>query len=185
MEKIQVNGNTILIRPTKSTFHRTADNMKKEIFRNFSKIGITPEFIQMNLPRNQLKIGEPAQINWTVNGHDYFYECRTQERYIDNLGVISKLVAQESYSIRNGLKKFGQVMNQFSLGFDGKDAEVFNPWEIIGITPGTNDIDYLTYKYKQKAKEVHPDTSDKDKDLFQNLQQAYQILKKEMEQKNG
>ena len=153
--------------------------MSGEIYNSLAKIGITEDFIDLPMPRNPLKRGELAQISWQVNGEDFYYKCDKQERFLDNLGVISKVIAQESYAIRNGLKSFGQVMNQFKIGYDGHAPKTKTPREIIGIEESCKDLGYISYVYKKKAKALHSDTGGSDKDMAE-LNEAFNSLKREL-----
>ncbi len=179
MATIEVNGKKVYIKPTKSTFSKTYGSMQREIFENLEKIGITKEYIDLPIPRNVLKLDEPAMINWKVNGKEYFYQSSKQERFIDNLGVLAKVIAYESYAIRNGMKQFGQVMSQFQLGYSPDGEKIRSPREVLGVADDMKDFEYITFRYKQKCKETHPDTGGNVEE-FKKVQEAYEELKKEV-----
>lgn len=184
--QISVNGKMVIIKPTVSRFMKTASILSQGIFRDLEKIGIEKSYVDLPIPRNSLSREEPtAQISWRANKEEFYYSCNTQERFVDNLGVIARVIHQETYAIRNGLKSFGMVMNQFRLGFDEKNQKekVISPREILGIPDYINDIDYITFKYKDKAKELHPDMQTGDATKFKALNEAYEQLKKELEKK--
>lgn len=180
VDEVMVNGKKIYIKPSKSRFQKTAFQMSQEIYYDLHKIGITQDFISLQLCKNPLRQGEPAQISWTVNGKEFTFMCNKQDRYLDNLGVISKVIAQESYAIRNGLKSFAQVMNQFSIGYDENKPKLKTPREILGVASDCKDFDYIEYKFKQKAKELHPDVTNDDGKQFKELNEAFTELKKEL-----
>ena len=115
-----------------------------------------------------------------VNEKELYFQCNTQERYVDNLGVLGKVIEQESYAIRNGMKEFGQVMNQFSLGYEADGPKTLTPREILGIIPSMKDIGYIEYVYKKLAKEHHPDVNG-DPEKFKEINEAFNQLKKEIE----
>ena len=179
---VMINGKKVTIKPTKSRFTKTAFQMSQEIYSALQKIGITKEFVDLTLCRNPLKSGEPAQISWRVNDKDFYFQCNKQDRYVDNLGVITKVIEQESYAIRNGLKTFTQVMNQFVIGFEEGGEKILSPREIIGVDSKCNDLEYIKFKFKQKAKELHPDNGG-NVNLFQKLNLSMEILEKELEEK--
>lgn len=186
--QISVNGSMVIIKSTISRFTKTAFVMSQEILKDLKKIGIDSSYVDLPIPRNSLSREEStAQISWRANKEEFYYSCNTQERFVDNLGVIAKVIHQETYAIRNGLKSFGMVMNQFRLGFDGKNPKekVISPREILGIPDYINDIDYITFKYKDKAKELHPDMMTGDATKFKALNEAYEQLKKELEKSHG
>jgi len=184
MTKIKVNGREIIITPTKSTFRSSASEMSKKIYRCFEKIGITAEYIELNTPRNPLKKNEVAEICWYVNEEDFYYSCDKQERYIDNLGVIAKIIDQDTYAIRNGMKSFAQVMNQFKLGYDETGIKDKTPREVLGVPDYMDDLNYIKFMYKKRAKEVHPDQGGAPGDM-EELTKAYQQIQDELEGKNG
>ena len=183
MTAIEVNGKVIHIRPTKSLFKKTAYQLAQETLDSFKKIGITRDYIVLELPRNPLKRDTPAEISWVVNGKDHYYSCNTQETYRDNLGVISRVIYQDCYAIRNGMKSFGQVMSQFRLDYDPDSQRTKTPREILGIPEHINDKDYIKFKYKQKAKELHPDQGG-DTEKFKELKEAYENILKELKKED-
>ena len=183
MDEVIVNGRKINIKPTRSRFTKTAYQMQQEIYNDLAKIGITKEYIDLPLSRNPLKRDEPAQISWTANKKDFYFQCNKQERYVDNLGVIAKVIEQESYAIRNGLKTFTQVMNQFRLDYKEGQENTQTPREIIGVPADCKDLEYIQFKYKQKAKTIHPDIGG-DQEAFKKLHEAYTELEKELEKKD-
>ena len=70
-------------------------------------------------------------------------------------------------------------MNQFRIDYDPNAPRIKTPREILGIPENMNDIDYITFKYKQKAKELHPDKGG-DSEEFKELNEAFIALKKEL-----
>jgi hypothetical protein len=180
MKQVLVNGNMVKIKPTPSTFKQSAYKMSTQIYKDLARIGITKEYIDLPICKNELRRDEPARISWRVNGKDFYFESREQQRFVDNLGVIMKVIEQESYAIRNGLKDFFQVMNQFALDYNENVPKVRTFREIVGVQSDCKDLDYIHFKYKQKAKELHPDSANGDTAKFQELNNALQELEKEL-----
>ena len=120
-----------------------------------------------------------AEVTWTVNGKDHKYRCDSQPRSVDNLASIAQIIEADSKAIRRGLKTFGQVMNQFRIGYDPDAPHTKTPREILGVPDSMNDLEYITFKYKQEAKELHPDQGG-DPEKMQELNEAYARLKKEL-----
>lgn len=176
IKKYEVNGRNIVIKPTHSKFSRTANEIKNEILHDLSRIGITSDYIDIELPRNPLKRETPAEISWYVNEENFYYKCETQENYRDNLGVISKLVNMEVYSIKNGLKSFTQVMNQFRIGYNPDTPITKSPQEILEIPQGVNDLEYIKFKYKELSKKYHPDNPEGSAEKFKEINEAYKQL---------
>ena len=124
-----------------------------------------------------------AKVTWMINGKEHSYKCNTQPRAVDNVAAISQIIEPDSKAIRRGLKTFGQVMNQFRLDYDPNAPRTKTPREILGIPEHINDPDYIKYKYKQKAKKVHPDQGG-DAKQFRELKEAYDNIQKELEKED-
>lgn len=179
MTTVEVNGETISIKPSVSRFQKSAYQISQLIYHYFAQIGITKDYIKLELPRNPLKFDAHAEIAWSVNGEDFYYQCSTQETYRDNLGVISQVIKTESYAIRNGLKSFAQVMNQFKLGYDEEGEKIRTPREILQIPDGVTDVNYVKFKFRELSKQFHPDTGG-DPKKFSELQKAKDELLREL-----
>jgi len=181
MGMIEVNGKRISINTGVSIFKRSAFQIAEQIYHDFNRVGITKEFISLHLPRNPLKNGLLAELSWEVNGKKHYYKCDTQDRYVDNLGCISQVIRQDCYAIIKGMKSFGQVMNQFKLGYDEDGPKIKSPREILGIPENMKDMDYISFKYKQLSKTHHPDVGG-DAINFKEINDAFIILKQESKQ---
>lgn len=178
----EVNGKTIKVRVGKSRFSRTEYQLTESILSTLQKIGISSDYIDIPMPRDSYtkQKKKEAEIRWYVNGEEHYYRADKQDNYRDNLGVISKVIEMDVYAIRNGMKTFGQVMNQFKIGYDPSGKKIRSPREILGIGPSVHDKEYITYLYKQKAKQLHPDTENGDAEKFKELKEAFDQLTKEM-----
>ena len=170
----------IYIKPGKSHFNkRTAYQSSQIILEAFERVGLTHEYIKLTLPRYPDVKGLAAEVSWTINGEEFSYRCNSQKRYLDNLGVIANVIEMDTYAIRTGLKSFAQVMAQYKIGYDPNGIKIRTAREIVGVDAGNKDFDYITYKWKQKAKELHPDVEGSTQKM-QELNGAYEELKKEL-----
>jgi hypothetical protein len=159
----EVNGKTVTIKSTASRFKKTAYQIKREILNDLEKIGITSDYVDLELHKNPMIKSTPAEISWYVNGDNYHYKCDTQDIYRNNLGVIGKLIEMETYAIRNGLKSFAQVMKQFQLGYDDSSNSpnrIKSPKEILGVPEAQNDPEFIKFKYRKLCKKYHPDSGE-------------------------
>ena len=95
---------------------------------------------------------------------------------MDNLAAIEQLVHQEVLFIQRGIKTFGQVMNQFALPGPDEVKDSFDPRKVLGIPDNVVDPDYIKFKYREAAKENHPDRGG-DSEEFKKIQKAWEMLK--------
>lgn len=178
--EVEVNGLKLKIKRNLIDSTSSIPSLRDYIYKWLGRIGITKDYISIEhgpYPRDCW-----AEVKWQVNGDDYSYKCSSQKDNKNCLAAIEQLVHQEVIFIERGIKTFGQVMSQFRIGYEGKDKFI-DPWQVLGVDKKIKDIDYITYKYKTKAKELHPDTGSGDAEKFKELQEAYTVIKKELESK--
>lgn len=179
MPTIEVNGKRVEIKINKTNAGKNINAYKRDIMRWLDRIGITEEYI--SIEHSHYGYEDPfAEIRWVVNNKEYYYKCSTQETATGCVAAIEQLVHYEVIFIERGIKTFGQVMNQFRIGYDPDSPRQKTPREILGIPEHINDREYIKFKYKQKAKELHPDKGG-DADKFKGLKQAYDAILKELE----
>jgi hypothetical protein len=178
IEIIEVNGEKVEININKTKASKNINVYKKDIFRWLERIGIKSDFIHIEHSHYGYE-DSFAEIRWMVNSKEYHYRCDSQETATSCVAAIEQLVHYEVIFIERGIKTFGQVMNQFRLGFDPDAPHTKTPREIIGVEEQSKDLGYIDFKYKQKAKELHPDQGG-DTEQFKELNQAYEQLKKEL-----
>ena len=181
MPKIEVNGKTVYYKVSPYNARLSFANYKRKLLESFAKIGIEPPFLDVVFGGGMgyTSTNGWAKVSWIVNETEHEYKCDSQPRSVDNLAAIAQMIEADSKAIRRGLKTFGQVMNQFKLGYDSDSPKIKSPKEIIGVPESTKDFEYISFKYKQRAKELHPDAGG-DTEKFKQLNEAYQTLKKDL-----
>ena len=178
MATIEVNGRHVEIKINKTSAGKNIGAYKRDILRWLERIGISKEHV--SIEHSHYGYEDPfAEIRWVVNNKEYYYKCNTQDNATGCVAAIEQLVHYEVIFIERGIKTFGQVMNQFRIGFDPEAPHTRTPREIIGIPDSNNDLAYIKFKYKQKAKELHPDQGG-DPEQMQELNEAFEQIKKEL-----
>lgn len=177
-EVIQVNGKTVRISVPRCHSRKTPASFYRLIYDSFSKIGIEEKYIAIEEPKKHgygMTMDNSVRITWYVNGSKHHYVSKSQPSVVDNLSVVSKVIEMDCYAIRNGLKSFGMVMNQYLL----EQHSIRTPRQVLGIDDTMSDKDYIKFKYTQLIKQHHPDAGG-DAERFKEVQAAYEALKKEL-----
>lgn len=173
---IEVNGKKVEIKINKTHACSNIGKVRSNIYRWFSRIGITEEYISFDWSRYNHE--EPwAEIRWKVNEDEFYYKCDTQDSGQKCLAALQQLVHQEVIFIERGIKTFGQVMNQFRIGFGGVIPK--SSRKIIGVDEKMKDLEFIKFKYKQKVKDLHPDRGGDEKKM-QELNNAMKQLEGEL-----
>lgn len=181
MPRFEVNGRTVHYRVSPYHAKNSFSYYKRKLLDAFAKIGIEPPYLDVVFGGGMGYTSTDgwAEVTWIINDKDHKYRCDSQPRAVDNLAAIAQIIEADCKAIRRGLKTFGQVMNQFRIGYESDAPRTKTPREIIGIPEHINDLEYVKFKYKQQAKTLHPDQGG-DADKFKELKAAYETLLKEL-----
>ncbi|NOR84974.1 hypothetical protein GQ473_02560 [archaeon] len=180
-QNIEVNGNKIFLKISPYSARLSIATYKRKAIDALAKIGIEQRYIDIQFGGGSgFRENSWAEMSWIVNGQEHKYRCDSQTKDVDNVAAIAQVIAQDSKAVRRGLKSFGQVMNQFRLDAPGTTPHQKTAREIIGVESYVNDMAYITFQYKQRAKELHPDSQNGDKEAMQKLNEALAELHKEL-----
>ena len=181
MQQVEVNGKIVRFRTSPYNARNSLATYKRKILDALNKIGIENQYIDIQFGGGTGYRNDAwAEVIWYVNGIEHQYKCDSQTRDVDNVAAIAQMIEQDSKAIRRGMKTFGQVMNQFRLEYIPMGERTLSPREILGVEADCKDWDYIIFKYKRKAKELHPDNKESgDADKFKQLQEAMEELKSE------
>ena len=130
----------------------------------------------------QTHIDDPGvAVYFLKDGREQSIPCDKWKTPSDNMWAICKTI-----EALRGIERWGakEMVDAAFRGFTAlpapEDVKSRTPREILGIAPDMMDIEYITFKYKQKAKELHPDTGGSNA-AFKELGEAYDTLKRELE----
>lgn len=108
--------------------------------------------------------------------------CDKWDRVEHNIYAIAKTVEALRGIDRWGAKSMVDAAFKGFTALPSPDQVISRtPREIIGVTPDMNDLDYITFKYKQRAKDLHPDNNPGDGKAMQELNTAFDDLKRELD----
>lgn len=178
MAKIKVKGYEFELKTITSGYDRRAVQYANNIIDNLKKIGLTSD--DVGVPVNILGSKNlPGFAEWYYDGHHLQYRYSGCKRFIDNLFVISKVIELEINEVLNGTKSIHDFIYDFTEEKDVKETRN-NARELLGLDDKENDLEIINKKYKDLAKEYHPDMPNGNLEKFQALNKAHKILKKEL-----
>ena len=176
---VRIKGHEIIPVVAVSSFDRRGLQYKNKIFTNLRKLGISEDDIEVPLERISIKKAKASVTIWLANQRLYYSYSRSN-RFVDNLYIVQKLMELEVEEILNGNKTEQEFCQTFS-----EDKEVvvqrIEARELIGVSKDCVDMQEIGQKYKVLAKKCHPDMAGGDHDLFQRLNKAHKLLKRELE----
>ena len=175
---ITVKGHEINAAPTRSAFNRKALQFNNNIIKLLKSIGVDDRDIDIPFENMAIKKAK-ASVKWYISDHRMYFSHNLQNRYVDNLYILFKVLEIETKQILSGEKTIDEFIKTFK-----EDSDVENKRkearEYFDLDPEENDIDLINKKYKTMARKLHPDMSTGDTEKFKHLNNAHKILKREL-----
>jgi hypothetical protein len=179
MVKIKVRGEEFEIAMAKDSFGRRALQCKNKILISLRKIGVKEDQVDIPIEAVSLKKA-PASVSWFFEGKHLFFSFQGAGRFVDNIYTVFIVIDSKIDDLINEKMPFEDFMTYFTEDVDIKDARK-EARETLGLHEDTTDINVINKKYKELAKEHHPDTENGDIEKFKAINKAHKVLKRELE----
>ena len=122
----------------------------------------------------------PASVTWYMEGYRLYYSYNGCTKFVENLYVVSKVIEMEVNALLNEEKTAEEFIRDFTEDRD-IEAKRKEARELLGVSHDTKDMDLINKKYKQLAKEHHPDMPGGNHEKFKAINNAHKTLKRELE----
>jgi hypothetical protein len=176
---LKIKGHAIVPIVITDSFSRKAVQMKNKIILALKQLGVNEDDIDVPLETNAMKKAR-ANASWYFDGHHLYYSYRSRSKYVENLYIVYMVINHEIDALLSNQKTMEEFITEFAENHTVED-ERKEARELLGVDPDTLDIDLITKKYKQLAKEHHPDMPTGSTDKFKEINKAHKILKRELE----
>ncbi len=107
------------------------------------------------------------------------YSYNLQKKFVDNLYIVYKVIEIETKMVLSKEKTVEDFIAEFR-----EDSDIANKRnearEFLGFGHDVDDIEAINKKYKELARELHPDMPTRDTEKFKRLNNAHKILKREL-----
>ena len=175
---VTIKGHEIETVIIKNAHNRRAIQLKNNIFKLLTSIGINENDIDVPVENIAIKKAK-ASATWYYSGHRMYYSHCMQSKFVDNLHVLFKVIEMESSQVLSEKKTFDDFISEFREDSDVDDKRK-EAREFFGVAHDLNDLEIISKKYKDMAKELHPDMPSGDTEKFKQLNIAHKILKREL-----
>lgn len=177
MATISVKGHEFNSFQQKGYSIRKAVQFKNNIISTLKKLGVREDDIDVPLEVVMIKKA-PASVSWYQDGH-YLYFSYKNSTFIENLHVVLKVIELETQALLDHKKTKEDFIREFTEDLDivakRKEAR-----KLLGVNENYLDMEEINKKYKELAKECHPDKGG-DVEKFQAINRAHKMLKRELE----
>ena len=179
MNKLKIKGHEFNVVIAKDSFYRRAEQYKNKIIDILRKIGLTEDDVDVQVEPAAMKKA-PASATWYFEGYHLHYSYQAADKFVDNLYVVLKVIELEVNSLLNEERTVKEFIGEFSEDKDiKKQREAAR--ETLGVSSDTIDLEIIDKKYKDLAKQHHPDMLGGNIEKFKAINRAHKILKRELE----
>lgn len=175
---VKIKGHEITPISNNAAFNRKALQFKNNIIAMLKRIGVNEYDIEVPLESVAIKKAM-ASATWYMDGHHMYFSHNLQKKFVDNLYIVFKIIEIEAKLILSKEKTIEEFIQEFKEDSDIADKRK-EAREFLGFTHDVEDMDAINKKYKDMARELHPDMPTGDTEKFKRLNNAHKILKREL-----
>ena len=178
MSEVSFKGHKIKPEIIKSNYHRKALLFKNKIISVLGETGVGVDDIELDFNGMEVKKAK-ASVTWYFDVNMLYYQNNSQEKYVENLYVVFKVIEGEVELLKSRKKSLMDFIEEFRED-DGLEEKRREAREFFGLDYTTNDFELVDKKYKELAKSLHPDMPNGDVEKFKQLNHHHKILKREL-----
>lgn len=175
---VKIKGNEIEPPRINSSFERKAVQIQNHIIDTLKQIGIERDNVTMPIEKVPQKRA-PAYVEWYFNGRNLKYSYSLMPRFVENLYIIDKVLRIEVEKLVSDEINADQFCREF-FEDDDIDKQRVEARKILGVDENEKDFELISKKYKDLARQHHPDMPEGDHEIFQKVNAAHKLIKKEL-----
>ena len=175
---LKIKGNEIAEPNIKDHFDRRAVQIQNHIIATLKRLKMNKDHIDIPMERNT-RLKATASVSWYFEERNLKYSYSLMPKFIENLYVIEKVLDLEVSKLLNGEISLDQFQREFSED-DDLETQLIEARKTLGVAEDETDFELISKKYRELAKKYHPDMPDGDHYLFQKINAAHKLIKKEL-----
>lgn len=179
MVNVKIKGYEFNAISVKDSCNRRALQFKNNIITTLKRVGLTEDDVDIKLEALAMKKA-PASATWYMLGKRLHYSCKTRDKYVDNLYIVSKIIEFEVDALLSEEKDVQDFLNDFSEDKDVEDKRK-EARDTLGLSHDEINLETIDKAYKNLAREHHPDKDGGDVDMFKKINHAHKVLKRELQ----
>jgi len=179
MVKLKIKGHEVEVLAMRTSSNRRALQFKNKIIETLKLVGIKKDEVEIPLESVARKKAK-SSVTWYSKNNRMYYSNNSQQTFIENLYLCMSLIEIEVKKVLSGEKTIREFENEFEEDHSVEDRRK-EAREFLGVDHDTHDLEIIDKKYKELAKELHPDKPTGSTDEFKKLNRAHKILKRELQ----
>ena len=178
MQPIIVRDHVITPLSKRALTQRKIVQITRQIVSLLARVGVFEDDVDVQSERIAIKRC-PAEVSfWLDHQHCHFsyHACTT---FVENLWVVYKVLEAEVVRVESGDLTRDEFAYSFAEKTNVSDLRA-EAREVIGVSEDCFDMSEVQKKYKLLAKKHHPDMPGGDHEVFQEINRAHKVLRKEL-----
>jgi len=175
---LKIKGNEIEEPNIRDSFDRRAIKIQNNIMATLRQLEIHRDDVGMKMERNT-RLKAPASVSWYFEGRNLKYSYSLMPKFIENLHVIDKVLEAEVDKLFAEEITLDQFQREFSED-DNLGEQLIEARKTLGVDETEVDFEVISKSYKALAKKHHPDMENGDHLIFQKINAAHKLIKKEL-----
>jgi len=175
---IKIKGNEIELPSIGNSFDRRALHLQNSIINTLKQLGIERHSITIPMEKVAQK-KFPASASWYFEGRNLRYSYSLMSKFVENLYIIDKVLKIEVGKLLSKEITIDQFSHEFSEDEDLPE-QLLEARQTLGVDSKEKDFELISKKYKDLARKYHPDMPEGDHIVFQKINAAHKLIKKEL-----
>jgi hypothetical protein len=175
---IKIKGSEIEEPRIVDSFDRRALQIKNSIMETLKLIGADRYNVKI-LPEKDSAKRAGASVSWYFDGRGLKYSYSRMTKVVENLYIIDKVLKIEVKKLLSKEINPDEFSREFSED-DDLSEQLTDARKTLGVDASENDFEVISNKYKDLAKKHHPDMPEGNHELFQKINAAHKLIKKEL-----
>lgn len=175
---MKIRGFEFELFPIRDSYLRRSVQLSNKIALALSHIGIAGDDVEVSEEKIPIKPAS-ASVSWYADGNHCHFSHSSQQKYIDNLQVVAKVIELETALVLEGKKTIREFIYEYREGDDFKE-ERKQAREILQVDPLCKDMELIDTQFKKLSKKTHPDMETGDVDEFKQINRAHKTLRREL-----
>jgi hypothetical protein len=175
---IKIKGHEIEPPSIKASFGRKAVQFQNSIVQTLKAIGVPRDRVHIEIEALAQKKA-PASASWYFNGRNLKYTYSLMLSYVENLYIIDRILKIEVERLLSKEISEDEFSREFSEGED-HSADLMEARKTLGVKIDEMDFEVISKAYKELARKYHPDMPTGNHEMFQKINAAHKLIKKEL-----
>lgn len=162
----------------RDSYNRRALQYKNKIISHLKNFGLTEDDVDIPLEKIAFKKVQ-ASASWYMWDQHLFFSYNGSPKFVENLAMVAQVIEHFLHLLGENELTQEEFLKMFKEDSDIIKQRI-NAREVLGVEEDSTDFETMHKNYKELSKEHHPDMPNGNTEIFQKINAAHKILRKEL-----